>query len=1667
MKRLKRILSLILALLLVYGLFPGLSVNAAPATAVNILVDNYQAGRLDFHWDNFSGVRSVVISYHTPDASDNAVPNSQTLNQSTNSTFISGLKLDYIYDIRVKLYSQQDGNGELLGEGLLYYLPGISFYVETVTPTPAYTDITGGGRESGDKPELKLRWKEPKINTTNGFVYMTHDNSGAYTAANLAFMQTQLNNIYTNKLRVIDSLNYRINIASDHGKLDGTSSQASILINGDGTGTYKANVSNIPATCVVSRNNTDGYYSFNLVGRKDNTVQAPDVNPGDDRLPDNEILPGTVYFMNIKPVFPEAAKSPVTVSSRDDYYGSMPMGAMDYAYTPIRFQLSKDNANNIFIKIYKINQGSLDLPTLYYHLQVSDDPSIPGDWTDIKRMEDSYFSEGDFAITMISGVNPNNDIYYKIVVKSDGVDDRLESLGMPYMLSVDTSKPPVPLNIEVINRELHVGTVTNPSGVNVQVKSTDVTLSWDKPANWNDVKDDLVFHFMLSTSQSDLTTEVPLYVSGLYGDTNKYENRIWKSYIPKFRLEKFVDARSENIKEEGNRLSTTIGAFDLFKADKWETVGTSVYSLPNEPDKYPTFLAPNTVYYFKMYTTKAENAGSVISSEMSDQSLIGSFTTLNGVELDVPLPANLRAETNGKNTEITPPVNYIELVFDKVVNLDWRNYTSDFNLTEYNYSIYYDIYMNSRTDTPFTLIGTTEEQEADVLFTGADDPASTSIKARISQFTDYYDNVIERFGYNLLPNTTYYFTVKTRLVIQSKTNPNDRVEKPSASTAILPVTTIVLVTNPPDDNDRKPLTPTDFTIATDRDGNQLLTGNSVTFTWERKESDVVYELIRTTKRVGPTDPLSTYENDPEYTSFLDAYDLPSDGIANKKVYLNPDPDADPAVGPEGDFSYDKDTGMCTYTVDLQLFPNRLYYFSLKAVRLNTQKVSVAESAWVSIPVTTSLIEAPAELVAITDAQLGFFWVDGTQGMTAEDYRIYVRGPGDSAYKLITRSGSSVVKDRDGRTYYGRVTNLKVNSYYDIRVFKGAGNETLVYEKKGMKTRDGYHELEVRWKGLAVNNYSYYEIAIRAEDAPEYTILTTSDLEWYTDKNGASLPYYTEETSQTAGNDSMFFNAKIKSALVTLPGGLQTHQALKSNTKYYIKVRAVRIDAADSALVSYSKYIGPVEARTEFNQDDYDDDDKDNENEADFLEKIEQLEKGYYWRVDIGNSEAAQILLKSERVVNAINNLTEASFTLDMSELSLNIGKDVILVPLNVIKALNARNKSLIIKTNGAEYILRPRSLDTAENQQISDLLGRTAVKDLYMQLVIARMDTSPSSLPAGNERISAVNDLEIQAVGSSKTDAELKNLFYDKLYNKESGLVGDKLDMLLNAYMGSGSGASRTADQYMAKLIEMIEKELSEYINSTLESVKLRTSVQTITQLGTPVSATLSFNGSRQGLKNPYVLYDGTDAWQKLSTNVVQAPSSLTFNVLKTGKYVVLLAQSGIADVPDSHWAKGDIGKLTSRYDLSDVFTGVNTAFAPEDLVTGKEIILLYEKVTGRTDGNAGLDIKQKSARLGLDAIINPNAVLKNVKRQETAAVLIKLFAVKKGVSETALKPGRTIMLKDEANVGDSYYRPVILAVDLKFMETDTGNNFKPLASVTRAEVVSAFVRLLEMTGDL
>ncbi len=1663
MKPFKRSVAAILIAVLLYSVIGGsvISVFAADFTPVRITVVSYSNGTLNFNWSQLADAKAAEITYHTPKADNTATVTKQTIvGKSTAS--ITGVKPDYIYDIRVTVYGAVDDDdnptGDPIGQGLLFYLPAMTFYSRALDQNSRI--VPGGGLESGVYPKLKLRWKEARIFYDPNYTIYPDVDPGESNNSFLqfgsggvpAYMAKCLNAIYGTGVE-IKTQSYEINLSvEDNAKKD-------IIITRTGESTYSASVSGSPdVKASVTAPDALGFMSFELWGREDENSAVPAPTPDDDAaniLPDGDILPGTVYNMNIKPILKNTAGVKVTALSSGDPDNAGKLNVRDenlltdFASTPIRFGITKDTANNLYIKIYKVDQGSKNLPKLYYDIQIDGSPNRE------KLVGSNY--DDPYIIESIRGGDSQNERSYKIVVTSDSPEYRLESLSMQYKPADDSSRPPLPTGISVVDmvpeaRNVAFPAIGTTAPVTVQVTSSAVKLSWDLPANldWDTIKNDLYFHFLLSTSQTDLEEQVPISVNGKpWGD---------KKYDVKYRLVKDVSALSPSITINNGRLEYTLGGFDLFT--KETSMGAIGADLPNA-DGYPDFLLPNTAYYLQMYTTKGDVDPVQSKDQESEHSIIISFTTLDGTEPDVPVPANL-GQTDNENAN--PPSPTVTVEFDKITDISWKDYFTGYSSSKYDSYIYYDVYMNTAettTRSAFTLIGTTQYRGNDVDFTGDNVPESTYVKAAISQFSDPDSAAYRLFGPSLLPNTTYYVKVKARLVIKNKTDAADMKTRESVFTSVLPVTTKTSGVTPPDDNQIKPLAPTDFSIAENSAGDLLVSGESVTFTWSRKanEKNVIYQIIKTSEKTGPTDGAAGYVNDPEYQSFLEAYrEHPAIGmtVTNGAIYLDPEPSSED----DGRVGY-------TFTIDRSMFPNKVYYFSLKAVRTDDHGNLIeppSESVWVSIPVTTLLIEKPTSLEAVINSELGFYWTDATVGLTAEDYKVYLKGPSDADFKLMNRSQATIVKDGDGKTYYGRIFGLKADTYYDIRVTKGAN--TLVYEKMGVKTRDANHELEVMWVGKPLDSHAWYELAIVEEGGSEYTVLDVSDLEQYFDKDGNAQPYYEEETIRTINSDEIYYHAKIKSVNVVLPGGVVTKQSLKSNTKYYIKVRAVKVDAVNDDFIAYSKYEGPVDIRTEFNQGDYDNTDRGEQVKAIFLDKMQELEKGYYWIVDTADSQSVCILLKGERVSDAMRNSASDTFTIDMTSLSENIETDEIYVPAGVIRTMNSTNRSLVIKTPGTELLLRPTTLDASSDGQFKDVISRQEVKDVYVKLTISRTDVSTPALPANLRKVSEVSKLDARAMGLSRTDKEVALLIHDKLYDKDTGLVSEMLNLLEKVYVGSGTGSKDLIDQYTQSLIDKIRRDLSVYISQTVSSSGIANAVTDITAFDTPVSVNILFKGG-SGVKAPYTLYAGSVSWQKVTVSTVLGSSSLRFNLTKTGRFVVMSVQSSPGAMPEGHWARTEIGELSSKYDLSGVFPGMQTNFMPDNKAMCSEVVMLYEVVTGRTTENAGLNIRQKNTKLGLDSILNPNLLQKNIKREETAAVLLKLFSAKKGVNASAIRPGGRIVMKDENSIDEAFYQPVVVIVDMKVMELDGNGKFNPVTAMTRAEVVAAFAKLLKQTGDL
>lgn len=1632
MKRKLKIISVIVILSMIFPMLSGIVQPVfADSTVIKVSIGSYDKASATARvtWDYISNATSGTLEYHVPNGTSYTTV-TVPLDVTKNFLNVTGIKNDVIYDFNVML---TDASGNTY-EGQKFFLAQVSLYAEQVDQQSV--NVAGGGVETGVYPAIKYTWNMPKVfnNSTNTMSY-----------AKDALSQID---------GAMKKLNFTIHMKSDKNLAD-----IKVTMKDDGTG-YTAALSgesDLTRFSDVKYEIATGKCTLYVMGVKDNTSTTPSMddirtnkidaitglstiptvidNAGDSHyvLPHAEMRPGTVYKVTMNTMFVDALGTYVATVA--DGLTEIPlMGSLDYTYTPVRFQLTKDTFDNIYVKIFRINQGGVSLPKLYYEVQTSNVPSDSDtSWTTRKKLDDTYFN-GEYAITVVTGINPQNTVYYRTVVKSDGVTDRIASLNLPYMMQADSARPPVPKNIIISNVTL----VQPPLNSGITDKSSDITITWDKPSNWDQIKGhldkDVYFNFMINVNPKDMgNTPVKLEANG----------KDYGLYTANYRLVKYVSANSPNIVENGLKLSYTIKGFDLFKGEN--SSGNTV-NIAN-PDSYPTYLLPNKTYYMQMYTSLVND-----SSNISEKSLVKSFTTLSPTGRDVPIPNYLEwVNTTVVPTSATNPANAtIQIRFDDL-NIDWSNYTTNHSSDD---AIIYDLYMSNRPDLSsfVTPIGSTDPTNpGDVGFTKQTIGNTTWVYATINQFTTLSN--VQKFGNYLEPNTTYYFMLKVRLKCVNELPQY----KESIETVLLPITTPSGEPLTPDDTEKKPLAPSDFHIALDANGNPMVTGQTVTFEWTVQENAATYNLIATSSKVAP----NTKDSDPSiledtvFKSFISTFGNMDNNSDNNPFRLTLNPKMDPLAS---NYTYDSNTKKCRYTINTWLYPNKVYYFSLRSEVLDSG--TPRSSVWISIPVTTSLIEPPSQLQVVSNCELGFYWFDTTPNVTTENYQLKIKTSTESAFTLLNKSQYTIVKN--GSVYYGRLLKLKPRTTYNIQVIRTTDNVVLSTLTK--TTREDYYQIDLKWQGFAIDPYSGFEIAIKTEDDSDYVLLKNdADLEQYVDITTHTYPYYIEKSNSNLNTNYFTYNARIKLAPTKLPDGTIEHRPLKANTKYYIKVRATKTDSSDQTAVTPSKYVGPVNTRTEFNQDEYNDNDNITSVTAKFLDMVNKLEQEVTWDVNQKNGSTNKILVRDERLINMLQGYGRFTCTIDISKGPAYIYSDEIYMAQDILKAMKSNNRSVIIKAKDAEFTLTPNTFDTSNMQEFKNASTVTGSKDVYLKINSTQKTVTQSEIPQGTTAATKMNVLSAQTVASRQTNDAINASIKDKLYNDTSGLIARKVAVLKNPNNTSVKGDATAVNKYLAGLLDEIRSELSYYIEDTLNGTGYTAGAFSTKYPITKYSAAMTVKMPyKAGAKaNPYVQYESGGSWQKLTQNLKDEDGYLSYYVTGTGKYIILSSKSAADTVADTNVMKQYIKKFGQKYDLTEVFPGADTSFNSDLTVTVKEAILLYELVLEETVDKQ-ISLKNKAKNYGLDKIINTTNVNKNLTRQEAAALVIKLHCQQTGADYKKIRSSYKKRITDDNLILAKYAVPVYMCLQMNLMSLDSKSKFNPTATINRAGIITVLQKMLD-----
>jgi hypothetical protein len=1762
----------------------ALSVSWAGAAA---LAGQVEAARLTWV-DVVSGAPAVrTFTYTEPTYDNNGVQTGYgKLNAAT--VAMSEFSDSVLYQIKVEFFSDGAGASQIAGYfGETVFLKDILIDARSVSDI-SLREPSPGSTEAGFKPALRVAWQMPKVFVSAGSppdpyslpgafkrVFGLTDADTGYAAALQAIQKVNADiTRFTLALSVHQYIYYRggeaeckrVELGYDPAAPHGLKATAVFS-----DATYTSDVKQLTSP-------SDDWFMIYLLGRDDAGTAYPDgaawANtagvrerflpsgiPSDPASGDfdyilrhGEIYPGSIYLVHAALIYWNSA-------GRDEFdsYSITGRNNVMQATTLLRAAVTKVSDEYVRVDVHRLNinrekdylagysykvemrsQGQIDLGSPLMQVNVAD-------FNDSRKTVQAYIRAPSPIVTYV----------YSAYYTDPSEGKLLSSSGIPFVMS-----------------DAGEGAPLTPRGVTIDAlryvpatKATDVTVSWDKPDNWD------------ATTANTLYIEFELNTSYLTGDDvsetlHGADGTSFGSFRQQYKTVLAVHRSQIADNVTGNRLSYTIKGADLFKAaygqpqapapspdpgvlyppaywllQQRKTATNYTEDNPSAAYLYPGYFLPNTRYFITVRTAvwrESQSMPGAYEASSSNASLPAAFTTYP-TKYTVPLPFEF--SVTGNEIDPAPPrANSVSLRNSLV---DWRYATETHDPA---IPVYYELYASADPlDKKPQLVGVM----ADAPRNSWEDPdwaagmtlppgdaaqiAAALVKAGRPAAGGgagaaagiAWDGVKSYAGKPLQPNKQYYFWVRTYIVENGAIN-GDR-----AFSAMLSVTTRPYPQGY-DDLNKRLLAPTDLAIALDGDGNLLVTGESAVFEWSPVKDDapnapdVAYEFVVTSIRdfdrflTGASglpfgDPaLAPAGTDPVYDSFIREYGGYDGDAADRRLLL--DPDAPPA---DGRFRLDPDTGKYRFTVDRWLFPNTLYYVSVRAVSKTRAggggaaavyddahfKDIRSTSPFVTVPLTTLLLEAPFGLRAVIDAELVFDFADSSPGFGSQDYLIYVRGPGETAYRPVGGSQGTVV--REAGYVHCRIKNLEFGESYDVYVMRGGQSPEQVYAAPNMAARGSTRAVEVEWKGMATapgDDYLRFQLAILSQremdelppDQVEYFELSELNLRPYTYvADGREYGYHISEGPETVNNpDVMLYSAVVLSKPTRLANGSVEQRALLPNMRYYVKVRARKIRREDPNVSAFSKYAGPVDTRTDFEQASQDEVEEQARLEDNFLDRLAEFERENVYLADTGDMAENKLILKEDKVTGALASAPDKSFFVDVSQNQRKAQTDVIYIPGGVLLALQDYDKSLTIRTEGAEYTLGKNTIDLRYSEAVSDMKRRSGAKELLVRLSSARSDFVQAYAPAGSAGITRAHALRASVIASNRSYANISAILHDYIYNERTGLVATMLAAL--SYNTEGAGASgaggsggsggaggsgaggsgsgsfyeteeaanarsdadearkRRSNAYVDELIADLRSLVSYRAGDILEGRNgyspLAADMIALAEFGAPLGVRLSFEPQGSGRVSPFVSYDGKE-WFKLTQNISGDKTSESFSVLSPGYYSAVLAAVNTAGLADGSAEKAALEKVAGAYDLSDIFAGIETSYRPALPVLNREAVLLYERVLGLERDTFGMGDAQKAAALGLGDIVKPGSLNAQMQRQQAAALLARMYAGLIGQSG-AVAPSGPPGVSDAAAADAAFRSAVGLCVEKGFLKP-SGGKFEPQRSVTRGEIVGAVAKMM------
>ena len=1708
-----------------------------------------QPGLIRYNWHKADGTLANPADQTTPDVPGTPNPVYRYATENGQKTVVLRLPLesDHIHDITIQVFSDAGGLTQT-GSAAPYVLSGMTFQAESfdqsantlVENAPLLEDADGNPLGappaskvlSGTDPKILLRWKVPTVYAGGAIHHITEPAADWRGGIQKTLSIESVGFYFTMNKGRNTTVPMEFKTYYDTGvmRLGGaTVGGIPPAIGGIGAGGIPTDSDGF---ITASLDKTDGIESGTEYQNLKMGLTLATVGGAPLLISNTNLLVGSANAF----------------SGYNNDVAFEEYGALTSVFTPMEYEMAKVDTDKVEVRFRRVTNGVYT--KLFYEIQdlsgndlnFPNDPAVRGNWVTIP---DSSLTEGALygsvilPFAVVNGQLP--DRYIRVICSEQGaaLPRNTSMVNSLTLLGGQTGRPALPQNLTVEAKYGGLQTVT-VGGVPVEIPTSTLVLTFDKPSVWSafngaawtayraaaSAGTDPVFNLLLSTLLPDVPdgqiTDSLITLSDAH-NTVSVQNPV--------RQKRTVVIGKQQLSEvAGNtsRLTCEIDGTSLFMdyASDPDVALTDENNEVGTRGPYPDFLIPNMTYYLQAFTARYEDLAALNAAVWADRgnngdglpaalkdaisyaSPILSFTTYPIREVPVPLPVlslSVSPAVTADPATGKMQLDGIDVAYEHILKeTDWKRYLS----TE-QWNLYDTETLNADNERRVEL-------SVEYRFFIAKEPPTDA--------ADFFDAGTETVTYpavtatppvhairsvpdldmpagadpgaeKILPNTTYYIKAHPYLLVTERPAAGGAATVTSLGytmdTAVKTITTPKLDLVSLDNITRNPRAPTEFSVASDADGNPRLTDASVVMQWMHREPDVGYEMMVTSVVPDPDADPDTYADDPILIDLLAEYRTRTPNLVDGNVLWIPlnDAAARAAMQTGLGLTLNASTLAVLCPIDGFLEPNTQYYFSIRTVRSRGTvdadgNPNPPPSRWITVPVTTPLVKAPEGLEVVRDLEVGFSVTSALPKGDPANYEIYMKKSAepDSAYVKLSRDRYTVV--RDGTTYYWRVGGLASDAWYDFRLrhippdatWYDATTRTwnaAVGAAITAKTRDALHEIEVRWVGEAA--YEYY-LEARAENETDYTALSyaasgVTDIGYET-KTGVRSQYYVDRTAAqvVSGPVRKMMYARILRKRMLQADGTYASLPLRTNTMYHVRLwarnPAVATSGTDTAGKADSLHVGPVTTRTDFSQDDYDLA-KDKENILDLYDmQADSLAAKPYWIVDKGANNAVRVLLKGARVQAMLGSAPEATQVIALDVENDNAALYEVTIPEQVLETIRTSDARLAIRVAGAEYMISRSSFSLPA---LKSQVASSAVKETMLRVRITRSDTPSAVIPSLYGKVSKVYAFSAEAIGSRYAKGYLDTVVESILEDPTAtgpfryGLLDRERAVLDKNALAYTYKVHTDLVDTVGGVVGRAEAEMSRYLKDLLDggSGLAAFSVQKAAVLSYPGSVLVRHAYTYDnGRILPLILPAGTATWKEPPGLRAFTDSQAAFRIDGPAASVIV-SSKGVQGASAVTWP--GLVSIAGRYDLTHAF-GTKSVY-PTNTVSGKEAVLLFEVLSERPGEAQGLSMSQKLALLGLGNVIQARTLLLPVDNQRAVSWAVLLYAQGAGRTVDSLKPVATPAIANLSEVLPALQKPVVSGLDMGLAKLDTRRRFNAAGTSNVGTMLEMAAKVLDMLG--